>query len=57
MMLTVVPHDANTGADGCHMTKRSFCNHFNHLNLSNAMVPLVALLAACGADTSTNGST
>ena len=40
-----------------HMVKKSCCNSFDHLDLSNGMVPLITLLQWCDTDTSTKNIT
>ena len=34
-----------------------FTSHFNHFDLTNGVVPFIALLASCDTDRSTSGNT
>ena len=40
-----------------HVQKTYVSPYFNHLDLTNAVVPLIITLASCDADTNANGIT
>ena len=48
-------HHMIPGHQWCHITKRSYCNHFSNLELRNAVVPLMVLSTSQVNDTNTNG--
>ena len=53
----IASHDANAGVSSIIWPKCDVASHFNHLDLTNGMVPLMTLLASCNSDTSISGIT
>ena len=57
LMMSSSSHDADTGANGITWLKGHIVSHFDHTDVTNAMMPLMTLLASSDTDTSINGIT
>ena len=54
-MMPLAWHDTDAGANGITWPKSPPASPFDHLDITNGMVPLMTLLASCDRDMSING--